>query len=210
MSPYYKFLWLLHSLLPGGCAEAFFVSAGHWEKTSLRPWPKTAKSLYRRLHIYAKLEAFLHKYTVVTAAPWGINSGFFQQPRAVLGPSGAFRGTARVVKVTVFYKTGVIGDCFAAISGSSEVGFRSRRDGHFFARDGLYDSNDHREHPKGRFRVVRKWPFSAPLSPRRAYRQTMEGCIAPRPTPKCTKCIFIHYRIFFTSATNIHLAIIRK
>ncbi len=63
---------------------------------------------------------------------------------------------------------------FTAIFGFYGDGFQSCQDGHFFARDGHYDSNDHREHFKGRFRAVRKLPFSSSLYPRRACRQTME------------------------------------
>ena len=61
---------------------------------------------------------------------------------------------ARAAKVTTFYKIAVIGTFLAAISSFFGADFRSRRDGHFFARDGLYDSNDHREQKKGRFRVA--------------------------------------------------------
>ena len=55
-------------------------------------------------------------------------------------------GTARGAKVTTFYKIGIFDVFFAAIFGAGRVDFWSRRDGHFFARDGHYDSNDHREH----------------------------------------------------------------
>ena len=92
-----------------------------------------------------------------------------------MGASRPFWGCVRAVKVTVFYKIGAFSAFRTAIFGFFEVGFRGRKDGHFRARDGHYDSNDHREHEKGRFRVVRKLSFSAPLPPRRAYRQTTEG-----------------------------------
>ena len=52
----------------------------------------------------------------------------------------------RVEKVTDFYKMGAFSTFFAAILVTKEVGFQGHRDGHFFARDGHYDSNDHREH----------------------------------------------------------------
>ncbi len=81
---------------------------------------------------------------------------------------GAFGGTVRGEKVTMFYKVGAFCTFFAAIFGSFEVGLRSRRDGH-------YDSNDHRERKNDGFRVVRKLPFSPPPPPRRAYRQVVDG-----------------------------------
>ena len=71
-----------------------------------------------------------------------------------MGALRPFWGCVRAAKVTVLYKIGIISTSFAAIFGSCEVGFRGRRDGHFRARDGHYDSNDHREHFKGRFRAV--------------------------------------------------------
>ena len=99
----------------------------------------------------------------------------------------------RAVKVTVFYKIGALSAFFAPIFGFSEDDFWGRQDGHFFARDGHYDSKDRREHFKGRFRVVRKLPFSAPLSPRRAYRQTTEDRNA---LARCLKTENVYLYIF--------------
>ena len=101
----------------------------------------------------------------------------------------------RAAKVTTFYKIAAFSTLFGPIFGPCKSGFQHRRDGHFFARDGHYDSNDHREHFKGRFRAVRKLPFSPPPPPRRAYRQNTEGrnAIVRRP-----------------NAPNVYLYIIRK
>ena len=53
---------------------------------------ETAKNLYTLLYIYAKREAVLHKYTVVTAAFRDIISSFFWQTRTTFGAIGAVSG----------------------------------------------------------------------------------------------------------------------
>lgn len=133
------------------------------------------KPLHRTVYL-CKTWAIMYKYTVETAVFRGINSGIFQPTRTVFGVIGAVSGYREGPKSNrFFYKTEAFIAFSAAIFGSSETGFRSHKDGHFFAHDGHYDSNDHREHQKDRFRVVRKLPFSPPPSPRRAYRQKTEG-----------------------------------
>ena len=119
-------------------------------------------------------------------------------PGRFLGLSGLFWGFTRTAKVTTFYKIGDFSAFFAPVFGFSEDDFWSRRDGHFFARDGHYDSNDHREHFKGRFRGVRKLPFSAPLPSRQAYRQTPEGRKALWRCPNTENVYLYIFRKIFT------------
>ena len=101
----------------------------------------------------------------------------------------------RTAKVTAFYKTEAFPAFFAAISASFEDDFQHRRNGHFGARDGHYDSNDHRERKNDGFRAVRELPFSPPPYPRRAYRQIVED---PEALARCR------------NARNVYLHIVRK
>ena len=53
---------------------------------------ETAKNLYTRLYIYAKPEAIMYKYTVVTAVLRGIISTKNPQTRTIFGVIGAVSG----------------------------------------------------------------------------------------------------------------------
>lgn len=91
------------------------------------------KNLYTGLYIYAKLGVIMYKYTVETAVFRGINSGIFQPTRTVFGVIGAVSGYREGPKSNrFFYKTEAFIAFSAAIFGSSETGFRSHKDGHFF------------------------------------------------------------------------------
>ena len=50
------------------------------------------KNLYTRLYIYAKLEAFMYKYTAIMAVFGGAISVIFHQTRTVFGAVGAVSG----------------------------------------------------------------------------------------------------------------------
>lgn len=134
------------------------------------------KNLYTGLYIYAKLGAIMYKYTVETAVFRGINSGIFQPTRTVFGVIGAVSGYREGPKSNRFFtKPRHLSPFQPLFSALPRQVFGVTKMVIFFARDGHYDSNDHREHQKDRFRVVRKLPFSPPPSPRRAYRQKTEG-----------------------------------
>ena len=50
------------------------------------------KNLYTRLYIYAKLEAFMYKYTAIMAVFRGVVSGNFHQTRTIFGAFGSVSG----------------------------------------------------------------------------------------------------------------------
>ena len=113
-----------------------------------------------------------------------------------------FWGTARAAKVTTFYKIAAFRTSRAAIFGSFGDGFPRRRDGLFFARDGHYDSNDHREHRNDGFRVARKLPFSPSPPLRRAYRLTTEGLSTPARCRNAENVYLCNIRKIFTMRSS--------
>ena len=56
---------------------------------TIYPISELRKNLYTRMYIYAKPEAIMYKYTVVTPVFRGTNSGKFQRTRTIFGAFGA-------------------------------------------------------------------------------------------------------------------------